>query len=297
MFKQDEIIKSLEYILSSSDLNNFDMDGYFQINGITQECSIQQHQFKKSIFSFDNYNTSILHFTNLNSLKLILQSSFLLASRFNDFEDKNELLHGFKLADIQEFDFQEIKKYLFASSFTPYVKNEDYSKHWEIYGNHGKGVALEFELSNNPLHFQHFITKVVYVNQKDKLDFINRIKEKFKYSEALKALAPILGSIKEPSFKEEKEVRIIYYPRKDEAIRIMDSELQGYTLDKDNNASFFGKLPIQYPNEDRKDHQLLVLRKIHFGKSTFDNDGIHMIDSVLKDQIISREIQLSKDLA
>lgn len=102
-----------------------------------------------------------LHFTNLFSLKSILESGFLRMSEFSNLIDTNEINYATKVfqnAKINPINDEEIanqKEKLFCLSLCESNENtrkDDFM--WEVYADKGKGVYIEFEFTKpNPSSF------------------------------------------------------------------------------------------------------------------------------------------------
>jgi hypothetical protein len=275
MFHHDNVIKAFEEIVSN--VSGFERDGYFQINGETTDISLSQIQLNDNFFSFDYFNQSILHFTNLNSALSILNSQTLRATNLSSiYDDKEELLHCLKLIGQYSDELEEQKKYTFVSCFTPFDRNEkieSFEYHWTEYGNKHRGVSFEFEIVRTPLYPDHYSLNVNYLDTIDETNrLLNALKDKRTNSVILKALIPLFASIKQPKYRFEKEVRLIAQYDKSSLERFYEDETFDFTLTKENEAQFYYKIPFYCPNENAED-KLLKLKKVYIGRRAEVNDG------------------------
>jgi|JI6StandDraft_1071083.scaffolds.fasta_scaffold160312_1 hypothetical protein len=272
MLVKDKILIDIEKLLES--WTEFQISSCFQINGISKYVNIQQNPFINSEYSFDVKSSNLLHFTSLNSCKLILETYYLKSSNFCGFTDPNELLHSINLGGINNFDVDEAKRYIFATCFTKLNKPltlANYSFHWENYANNFKGVAIEFELS--PVGSFQYALNVQYLNSSEQLDLLSKLKEKINDNTVIESLLPLLGSIKEPHFKDEEEIRIITNFSKDYILfNNQGSELDFY-LDENNSVNYFGKLTFNSENKKIHESPLMKIKNIYLRSEAEINDG------------------------
>ena len=274
MFVEDEIISSLDRIVSGE--AGFVRNSYFQVNGQTVFTDIEQIDLTSSKFSFNYANQRILHFTNLEALRLILNSKSLRASNLNRFDDKLELIHALNLGDIDSEFITFEKAYKFALSFTRSDRPiEEKEFHWKNYANNFKGAALEFEVDSSKLPFNFFSLDVNYFEDAEESDLISKIAKMQLSPVALKALIPIFCAVKRKGYFEEEEVRIFLNGDKNviESIHYGDKSNYTFQLDKDNNISYFNMVPILFADEDSEYDKFLRLKKIYLGKNSNINFG------------------------
>jgi len=115
-----------------------------------------------------------LHYTTLFGIKSILETGFLRMSEFGNLIDKNELQYAAEIFNnnpifqIKKEDLELLKENIFCFSMCESESNDETKCDpfmWEIYGDKGKGVVIEFELTkNNPKHF--LLGKVQYGEKK-----------------------------------------------------------------------------------------------------------------------------------
>lgn len=128
-----------------------------------------------------------IHYTSLLGIKAILETGYLRMSEFGNLIDKNELQYAAKIFEgnpifqIKKEKLEQLKENVFCLSMCE--SNEKTKKNtflWEVYGDKGKGVVIEFELTkNNPKHF--LLGKVQYGEEKlQKLRELKKNAENFK---------------------------------------------------------------------------------------------------------------------
>lgn len=119
--------------------------------------------------------TKLLHFTSLEALLSIINDSSIRMYNLWNSSDEKEYSHAAEIFDrIYEIIGQNgetriklAKSHSFISSFT---SSENYlsSYHWENYGNHYKGVAIEFEINPDYKAWYRFIlSKTIYDKRND----------------------------------------------------------------------------------------------------------------------------------
>lgn len=102
-----------------------------------------------------------IHYTSLFGVKAILETGYIRMSEFGNLIDKNELQYASKIFidnpvfQIKKEELEQLKENVFCLSM---CKSSDKTKQnafmWEIYGDKGKGVVIEFELTKkDPTHF------------------------------------------------------------------------------------------------------------------------------------------------
>lgn len=126
-----------------------------------------ENLFKDTLYEYKG-NGKFIHFTSLLALNSILDKGWLRMSEFRNLIDENELLYASKVfSDNPLFTPQietlnNIKENIFclsACEATDETKTDSYL--WEVYGDKGKGVFIEYEFSN-PKPSDHIFGKVLY---------------------------------------------------------------------------------------------------------------------------------------
>jgi hypothetical protein len=126
-----------------------------------------ENLFKDTLYEY-NGSGKFIHFTTLLGLNSILNDGWLRMSEFRNLIDQNELLYASKVfSDNQLFTPQietlnRVKDNIFclsACEATDETKTDSYL--WEVYGDKGKGVFIEYEFSD-PKPYNHIFGKVRY---------------------------------------------------------------------------------------------------------------------------------------
>ncbi len=275
-----------------------DVDSYFKIGNKLVNAEFDYYQLKNTIFNFEYQGKTVLHFTNIESARLILEKNYLRGSNFNMFKDKSEL-NGYRRKPNFDNDLENTKARTFVVSFTEKIEDdsalsENYEYHWHNYGNRHKGVALEFEFSNTMLPYGFYPLRINYLGKDNPI--LKQILYKSNISDVEKIfLLPIFASIKKQSFKKEAEVRLMY--------RISNPEIEFLTnlppsdvffsFDKNNTLMLELRVPFSTPNS--MGNNLLILKKVYLGKSFInseDNVSSHVSMEYLKIKCREKEIEL-----
>lgn len=178
--------------------------------------------FKNSIYAKNN-ETDLFHFTSLQSLFSILHNGFFRMTELNALEDVNEMSYASKVFEgnpifrLNDSAISNSKSKLFClSACENHESTLQNSYMWESYGAKGKGVIVEFAISNYNAHL--FSTGIVKYGN-DELEPIRQLKnraEEFYLEHNLFPHNPIeLFSIfksfhKSYRYNKEKEVRLLF---------------------------------------------------------------------------------------
>ncbi len=180
-----------------------------------------------------NTNKTIYHYTNLKNLFSILESNELWLTQYDSLEDKEEILHGFKLYDsfnnnnVCLLDNLSSKDLTFFISCFSYDSNNKYL--FKNYADNFKGIAIEFyikpEFWFSDAQFMNLMPVIYDDNTKKKIinycnylfdlskkwicqsdnNRINMLTESYK-----NIMEELVSFFKKTSYKEEKEVRWLY---------------------------------------------------------------------------------------
>ncbi|MEM9686350.1 MAG: DUF2971 domain-containing protein, partial [Bacteroidota bacterium] len=197
---------------------NLEIDSHFKSDNNFLSASFDYYQLRDTCFEFNFQNKQVLHFTSVESARLITENGYLRGSNLNHLDDNFEVIHTLKLIDDRlARNWSNVKARTFAICFTE--KNQEdvaknYKYHWENYANNHKGVALEFEFLNlQQMPHGYYPLRIQYLNKSnDKIkSIIDFRKEIAELSAAEKEfILPILAGIKSKKFEDESEVRIMY---------------------------------------------------------------------------------------
>lgn len=255
---------------------NLTKNNWFKQNGGLKYASFDSGQLKGSCFDFNR--KKILHFTTLEPARLITTSKYLKGSNLNQLRDSFEVIHGLNIVNQNlSKNWDKIKDSSFVVCFTEKV-NEDvkgnYNFHWENYANNYKGVALEFEITENYKPYNIYPLKVLYIDDgDDRIANLSDIKHKFiSLSKPEKEfILPILASIKRKEFQDEEEVRF-FHNIAEFSIEHISNNIERdkvfYSFNSTNNINLEMRLPFFGLNDEGD--EFLKLNRIYLGERIFD---------------------------
>jgi hypothetical protein len=216
-----------------------------------------------------------LHYTSLFGIKGILETGFFRMSEFGNLVDKEELLYGLRVFEnnpLFQYDknkLKHLKENIFClSACQSNEKTKRDAFMWEVYGDKGKGVLIEFEFTKkDPNKF--LLGKVQYGNESLKpLKDLKIGVEKFAEDEQnilpnnfSEFLMEMQSFHKSKRYKTEKEVRLFL---KVERYQYDEHKLESIYKDINSNqeVKYFNKLflkgrhpflDFKYPLSDEED--------------------------------------------
>ena len=281
---EDKIIEFLRLCFNQA-FPRFDIDGYLQCSGKTLSGNISNLSFEGTKFHFEFRNKKLLHFTNLNNLKSILESKSLWCSNFNKFNDKKEMLLAaeniFKITDLEK---RKSKDGLFALSLTEMGDKDvigNYKYHWERYGNEFKGAALELEIARYSAIYHPLSVQYIKNGEIEKEDIIVRMRQYYNdyfqdnsFNENLACfLYPLFCAFKVQEYDEEMEVRIFKLSPDlgNLPLRVgKGKDGKQFNINSDNEPVYYWNLPLVFPNDGDENAGYIRLNKIHIGKNALD---------------------------
>jgi hypothetical protein len=234
------------------------------------QISIKNKDFVKTPF-FYNGNLKFIHFTNLFNLISILNSKSIRLYNLIHSEDEEEFNYAANILGLKKEMQEYLKEYYYSFSFCD--ANELNNKHmWEEYGNKFKGVALEFEIVNNPINWINYhISEILYDLPKSLKDFkndIDKLKHKYPGANFNYDINRIIGFFKKYKFRGEKEIRIAtYFPFKSTS-QIIRHTFPDFKINgKRNRISNYFQLPIYVNHEsvllEAESEELIRLSKFN----------------------------------
>lgn len=169
--------------------------------------------------------TKLLHFTSLEALLSIINDSSIRMYNLWNSSDEQEYTHAAEIFDrIYEIIGQRgetriklSKSHSFISSFT---SSENYlsSYHWENYGNHYKGVAIEFEINPDYITWYRFILSKTFYDKQNDFDALFKAWHNFQAQVAIPKNCTydidmnwLLSLYKNKTYSPEQERRLYLY--------------------------------------------------------------------------------------
>ena len=234
----------------------------------------QINLFKNTDYEYKG-DGKFIHYTSLLGIKSILETGFIRMSEFGNLIDKNELQYAAEIFidnpifQIRKEELEQLKEKVFCLSMCE--SNDEIKRNafmWEIYGDKGKGVVIEFELTKKkPKLF--LLGKVQYGEEK-----LQKLKKLKKTAENVKKdndgffpnnfpelLMEIKSFHKSKRYDAEKEVRLFL---KTDKRQYEEHKLESVYKDINSNqeVKYFNKLylkgrhpflELNYPFSDEVD--------------------------------------------
>lgn len=201
-------------------------------------------------------DSKFIHYTTLFGLKAILETGYIRMSEFGNLVDKKELVYAAKVFQGSQFSndkrLESLKENLFCLSACQ--SNEITKRNvllWEIYGDKGKGVVIEFEFAKENLN-SFILGNIQYGEEGLKpIQKIKQLWEKFMSNndgfspeDSIEFLLEMQSFHKAEKYKVEEEVRILMRENK-----LTYEEHDFDTIYKDINSSqevkYFNKLYLK----------------------------------------------------
>lgn len=264
-------------------------NGYSEMS-FNARLSNKNKAFSESQYYFKG-NKKFVHWTSVQNLMSIINYRELRLYNLHNSSDAEEFNYSaekLKLADNQ-IDYS--KKYLYTLSFcqASELGNMDL---WTNYGNNYKGVAIEFEIVNNPNEWNNFmLSEVFYETPNDFLEMereLNTFHEKYPQAKTFIDLGKLIAFHKKPDFSKELEIRLsTYFPfNNTEAYEKYCNTEFRFEKDRPRETDYFGlklwvnnESPFVKSTEPEFDKSLNVpesyfvekpkikISNIHFGKN------------------------------
>lgn len=170
--------------------------------------------FERSQY-FETKKTSFVHFTSLEVAINMLNEGFVRLGTLNQANDPQEVLFG--MAPFHSLRKTHIELDNQKDIFSLSMCNEEAILDlnlWRLYGANGNGVAIHFDIENDPISWNHYhFSKVFY--GKDNRESINAYLthlESFPQKHLLyPRLIPLLAFHKSEVYRSEKEYRLLCY--------------------------------------------------------------------------------------
>jgi len=250
---------------------------------------------KNRSFNGTNYyfkeGKKFVHWTNIQNLMSILNYREFRLYNLHNSTDENEFKYAAKKFDTIEETIDYSKSYLYTLSF---CESKEINNHhlWTEYGKDYSGVALEFEIINDPLLWENYMLSQVYYKIPPYIDTLRKELELFRknHKEATTHidLGKLIAFHKQKEFSKEVEIRLAtYFPFKtaQEIEKYCNTEFR-FEKDRPRETNYFGlklwvnnespfvsdKNPdfdksLDLTNEYFKSKPKIKITNIHFGKN------------------------------
>ena len=182
-----------------------------------------ENLFKDTEYEYKG-NGKFIHFTSLLALKSILDTGWIRMSEFSNLVDKQELVFASSIFENDSFYSQEfnklehLKRNVFClSACESSFETQSDSFMWEIYGDKGTGVFIEFEYTNKEPYF-HNLGNVLYGKEnlkplkllKELYDQFRKETNNFSIQDIFNVILEIKAFHKANRYHSEKEVRLLF---------------------------------------------------------------------------------------
>lgn len=168
----------------------------------------------KSSEYFYSGKRKFVHWTNVPNLMSIINSREIRLYNLQKSSDENEFNFAAKQLTIPQDCIDHSKNYLYTFSFCE-IKEVDNQKLWKEYGNNYSGIAIEFEIENDPANWNNFMLSKCYYELPEKFiqlfKELETLKNKWKGIETNIDLGRLIAFHKHPDFENEVEVRLSSY--------------------------------------------------------------------------------------
>jgi len=233
---------------------------------------INQKLLENSIFEYnDDYR--FIHFTSIENLLNILKSQSFRMYDLNSMEDPQEIIYAKKIfenqSQIDKESLSNLKSQYFALSLCKYNKELIDSKlfMWQLYGRCGKGICIVFKIKN-PTKYSNFVIGNIQYKGLEKLK--NIVKKHKEYvdnkqthlNQLSEFMSFILSLYKAPIYSIEKEVRLLYFSKKENGI--FKNKSRKIFPDIKNNKNVFYKEVNMLKGSQEK--QLSTFEKYKYSK-------------------------------
>lgn len=232
-----------------------------------------------------------VHWTSVQNLMSIINNREFRMYNLQKSSDENEFKFAANQLTMSENIIDHTKNYIYTLSFCEITEINN-QKLWLEYGQDYSGIAIEFEIENNPMNWKNIMLSRCYYEIPKKFvklfEDLSILKKKWNGVDTNIDLGRLIAFYKHPDFKDELEVRLsTYFPYNNiEAYWkncntefIFDNERPritdyfGLKLWVDNNSPFMQSDRKEY---DRKllidddyyiKHPKIIIRNIMFGEN------------------------------
>ncbi|MFH1119395.1 MAG: DUF2971 domain-containing protein [Bacteroidota bacterium] len=180
--------------------------------------SAQNSAYESSEYFYEG-EKKFVHWTTFQNLMSIINSRQIRFYNLQNPTDENEFKYAADQLSIPSDQIDHSKNYLYTFSFCE-IKEKENTKLWTKYGKNFSGVAIEFEIENDPKEWENFMMSRTYYELPEKLikliAELKLLKDNWQGIDTEIDLGRLIAFHKHPDFEEEKEIRIsTYFPYRD----------------------------------------------------------------------------------
>lgn len=273
----------LNHLIEDAHLNYY--------NGSFSLCSCNEH-YKNSAFYYSLQN-KFLHFTSWEKAISILKSNTIRLYNLIAQNDPLEFNYAASQLEIQSEEVNEIRNHLFILSLCE-PSSLTNSTPWRLYANNTKGVAIRFSVENNLQDWHAFhLSKINYGENKE----LAKYKEAKKNFEEEKGritsfnLNRFMAFFKPEPYKDEREVRLLYYCEQDgflqqptDRIKTDLNDRQYIELKLLNNCGVMSSLETEICNME----PIIKVDEIILGANFSRNGELELLNDIDKNIKVSK---------
>lgn len=243
-------------------------------------------------------NKKFIHWTTIQNLMSVINYREIRLYNLHNSSDANEFNYAAENLKLPKESIDCAKDFLYTFSFcksseldNPYL--------WQEYGKNYEGVALEFEVVNNPKEWKNFMLSPIFYeipkNLKNLVDELEKFKLKHPNASTDIDLGKLIAFHKKPDFSKELEIRLsTYYPfeKEEEYDTFCNTEFRfeekrprvtdyfGLKLWVDNNSSWVKNEDIDLDRSQRVNDKYFIekpkikITNIYFGKNCGINNKV-----------------------
>lgn len=225
---------------------------------------------------FYNGQRSFVHWTSVQNLMSIINNRELRLYNLQKSSDEKEFKFTADQLTLPEDKIDHSKNYLYALSFCE-IGEKNNEKLWTEYGKDYSGVAIEFEIENDPKNWKNFMLSRCYYEIPQKFvnlfEDLNKLKKKWNGIETNIDLGRLIAFHKPPDFHDELEVRLSSYFPYDNIEAYWKNCNTEFILDKQRPriTDYFGlKLWVDNESSYVKSKNPEYDRRLRIGKGYYD---------------------------
>ncbi len=232
-----------------------------------------------------------IHWTSVQNLMSIINYREIRLYNLHNSSDADEFTYSAEKLNLADNQIDYSKKYLYTLSFCK-SSELDNPNLWKDYGKNYRGVALEFEIVNNPSEWNNFmLSEVFYKTPNDFLEMekgLNVFLKKYPDAKTYIDLGKLIAFHKKPNFSQELEIRLsTYFPfnNTEEYEKFCNTEFR-FNKGRPRETNYFGlklwvdnESPFVKSDKPKLDRRLcasesyfaenpqIKITDIHFGKN------------------------------